>query len=237
MTAPPLQLPGQVVQNLFADAATAAVELADAVALALRTALSERARASLLVSGGRSPIAFFQALSKEPLEWNRVVVSLADERWVGPTHADSNARLVAEHLLQNAAAAATWVPLKSDADTPEAGLDASEQALAVLPLPIDVLVLGVGDDGHTASLFPCADETPQALSAPRLLAAIHPRMAPHARITLTLPALLAARNTFVSIAGASKRQVLEQAVVAKPPLPSGLVLLHSQNPVQVFWSP
>ncbi len=232
-----MRLPVHVEQRLFETSDAAARGLAQSVAHDLRQALAERPQASLLVSGGRSPIPFFQALSVEKLDWSKVVVSLADERWVTPSQPDSNGRLVEENLLRNAAAAAHWLPLKTADATPEDGIPAIERAMVALPLPVDVLVLGVGEDGHTASLFPCADETPLAMTSDRLVAAIHPRTAPHARVTFTLPILLQARSTFVAIAGQSKREVLERAVAAVPPLPSGEVLLASRGAVHVFWSP
>lgn len=235
---PPLHLPASVEVHAYADAAAAAQALTDAVADGLRRALAERPQASLMLSGGRSPIPFLQCLSQLPLDWARVQVGLVDDRWVEPGHADSNERLLREHLLRHQAASAQLIPLKTAEPTPEQGLAQAEQRVAQMPLPFDVLVLGVGDDGHTASLFPCAAETPAAMQSSQLLAATHPQTAPHARITLTFPALMAARALFVAIGGVGKRDVVEHAVAEVPPLPIGAVLLQrTGDPVQLYWSP
>lgn len=233
----PLQLPDNVRQHLYPDAAAAAQGLADAVAQQLRAALAERPLASLMLSGGRSPIPFFQRLSRQALDWSRVCVGLVDDRWVDAEHPDSNERLLREHLLQNLAASAQLVPLKNAHREPEQGVAEAEAAVARIPRPFDVLVLGVGDDGHTASLFPCAEETPAAMVSPRLLAATRPQTAPHPRITLTFPALLQSRAIYVAVTGEAKRAVIERAVALTPPLPIGEVLLRSAAPVLVYWSP
>ena len=233
-----LKLPDNVHQALFADTDAAAQALAEAVAQQLRSALAERPLASLMLSGGRSPIPFLQKLSLQALDWSRVRVGLVDDRWVDADHPDSNQRLLSEHLLKNAATAATLVPLKNAHGEPEQGVAEAEQAVAEkIPRPFDVLVLGVGDDGHTASLFPCAEETPAAMVSAQLLAATRPQTAPHARITLTFPALLNSRAIYVAITGNAKRAVIERAVALTPPLPIGEVLLQSTAPLHVYWSP
>jgi 6-phosphogluconolactonase len=233
----PMKLPANVQQHLYPDAATDAQALAEAVAQLLRSALAERSLASLMLSGGKSPIPFFKQLSLLKLDWSRVVVGMVDDRWVDGSDADSNEKLLREYLLKNEAASARLVPLKNAHKEPEQGVDEAEKAVAEIPQPFDALVLGVGDDGHTASLFPSADETPAAMVSKRLVAATRPQTAPHARITLTFPTILNSRAIFVAINGASKRAVVEQAVVAEPPLPIGEVLLHSAAPVHLYWSP
>lgn len=233
----PMKLPAAVQQHLYPDADSAAQALAVAVAALLREALAARPLASLMLSGGRSPIPFFRRLSLQTLDWSRVRVGMVDDRWVAPDHADSNERLLREHLLKDQAASAVLVPLKNAHAEPEQGVDEAEKAVAGIPRPFDALVLGVGDDGHTASLFPCADETPAAMVSRRLVAATRPQTAPHARITLTFPAILASQAIFVAINGESKRAVIERAVASRPPLPIGEVLLHSTAPIHVYWSP
>ncbi|MDB5971535.1 MAG: pgl [Hydrocarboniphaga sp.] len=232
-----LKLPENVQQQLYPDAGAAAQALADAVAGLLREALSARPLASLMLSGGKSPIPFFQKLSLQDLDWSRVCVGLVDDRWVDANDPDSNERLLREHLLKNAAASAQLVPLKNAQREPEQGVDEAEKLVAAIPRPFDALVLGVGDDGHTASLFPCATETPAAMVSRRLVAATRPQTAPHPRITLTFPTILDSRAIFVAIGGESKRAVIERAVVLNPPLPIGDVLLQSTAPVHVYWSP
>ena len=149
-----LKLPAGVGLQVWGSAAEQARGLAAEVAGRLRSALAEQGQALLVVSGGRSPVAFLEALSEEPLDWSRITVSLADERWVPESHADSNAGLVRRHLLRGEAAKARFIGLYQPAASLEEAAELADHHLHELPLPIDVLVLGMGDDGHTASLFP-----------------------------------------------------------------------------------
>ena len=148
-----LKLPEGVNAHTFKNPATMAEGLAISVAAQLNQAIASQGVATLVVSGGRSPVAFFESLVKQPVDWSKVVVSLADERWVPVEHADSNAGLLKKHLLQGPAAKARFVGLYNAAATVERAALEADQGLAELP-PIDVLILGMGDDGHTASLFP-----------------------------------------------------------------------------------
>jgi 6-phosphogluconolactonase len=131
-------------------------ELTERIRQLLGDGIRHRGRASLVVSGGTTPVALFEALSGEDMPWEKVVVSLADERWVDPGTPDSNERLVRTHLLKNKAAAATFIGLKTPEDPAGAGEAACENRIRQIPVPFDLLILGMGDDGHTASLFPGA---------------------------------------------------------------------------------
>lgn len=236
-----LELPHHVEQSHFDDGHAMASALADSVAAMLRLGLWQRGDASLLVSGGRSPLPFLRALSQRKLEWSRVSVSLVDERWVPPEHADSNARLVRENLLQGAASAANFVPLCGGEETPEAGLAACEARLGSLRRPFDAVVLGMGEDGHFASLFPGVADLAALLAenAP-LLAATRPAAAAHARITFSLAALQNARNLVLQITGERKRAVLEAAAergANELELPVAALLRQTRAPLRVFFSP
>ena len=235
-----LKLPAHVAQDVFADARTMAAALADRVAAMLRHALGQRGRASLVVSGGRSPVPFLRALGARELDWSRVAVTLADERWLPPDHADSNAGLLRANLLQGPAAAARFVPLYGGEASPEEGLAASAARLADMPRPFDVIVLGMGDDGHFASLFPGVPQLARLLgdTAPPL-AAVVPPCAPHPRITLSLPALLDARRLLLPIQGGAKRAAIEAAADCGEPesLPVAALLQQKRTPLQVFFSP
>ena len=216
-----------------ANAAASAQALAQAVAQNLRDTLATQPRATLAVSGGKSPIAFFQALSQQDLDWARVNITLVDERIVPTRHADSNTGLVRQHLLQNRAAAAQWLPLIDDAAS-EGSLknttDAVEFALRHYVQP-DVLVLGMGGDGHTASIFPQAPQFADAVRAdyPQPLLHTSPITAPHERISMTLAAIVATPHVYLAIAGADKRRVYEAAAQAQTAQYPISYVLHSQK--------
>ncbi|HWU76646.1 MAG TPA: 6-phosphogluconolactonase [Rhodanobacter sp.] len=231
-----------VTTHSFTDCQAQAVALAERIAERLRTALTERGQALLAVSGGSTPKQLFARLSQQALDWSRVQVTLVDERWVPEGDERSNARLVKALLLQHAAASATFVPLYSDAATPEQGLAASSARIDALPLPFDVVVLGMGDDGHTASFFPGGDHLAEALDldgTARLL----PMRAPGAgepRITLSLPTLLQTGALYLLVSGEKKRDVLADARLglgAARHYPVRAVLTQQRTPVAVYWCP
>lgn len=214
-------------------------ELASLVAARLEAAVTERGAAVVAVSGGKTPLGFFERLSERELSWGLVSVTLADERWVPPDHPDSNEGAVRRHLLRARAAAARFVPLWSPAETPEAGAGVATERLRTLRQPFDLVILGMGDDGHTASLFPGAPELALALAedaAPACLA-VTPPVAPHRRLTLNRAAILRTRRLVLEVRGAAKRQVLERALTGGPveELPVRLAL-QSSVPCDVFWS-
>lgn len=215
---------------------TLARQLAGAVADALRQDLDEQPRALLVVSGGSTPVPFFQALAQSELPWSRIDVTLADERWVAEDADDSNARLVREHLLQGPAAAANFVPLTSADPTPEQGVAAVAERLAGLAWPASVVILGMGGDGHTASLFPDSRELDLALSTAEPLVAVRTPSQPQARITLSADRLHQARRHLLHITGDDKRTVLGRALVGDDirELPIRAFL---SCPLAVYWAP
>jgi 6-phosphogluconolactonase len=216
----------------------AATALAEQVSAALRDAVQARGRASLLVPGGRTPVSFFRALRDRDLPWSKVAISLTDERWVDDDQADSNARLVRTELLAGAAAAATFVPLRTAADTALLGAAASWRCLDALPRPFDVVVLGMGDDGHFASLFPYSPGLAAALdpAAPPACVAMRAPTAPVDRVSLNLPALAHARLLALFITGEHKRALIESPG-ARAALPiDALLALRNPQPL-VYWAP
>lgn len=187
------------------------LNLADRLATELGVALRQKDRVSLCVPGGTTPGPVFDVLSALQLDWARVSVFLCDERWVDEGSPRSSTALLRKRLLTGKAAAATLVPMRSDTDTPEAGLAALSQGVSAC-LPIDVLLLGMGEDMHTASLFPGADNLAAALrpDAPVLLA-MRAEGAGEPRITLTAPVLADAMNCHILITGEAKRAAVERA--------------------------
>ena len=220
--------------------ATLAIRLAEDVARILQRAVAERGKATLVVSGGSTPVPFFKALQNQSLPWNQITVTLADERWVPTDHKDSNEKLVREHLLSGAAVDAHFVSLFDDGVPPDAAQDACDQRVQAMDLPFDVVILGMGDDGHTASLFPDADGLMDAvdLNLARLCRSMQPPAAPHPRMTLTLKALVSTRHLLLHITGAKKREVLEYALIdgSIDKAPVSALFLQDQVPVSVYWA-
>jgi 6-phosphogluconolactonase len=226
----------------FTDGQSQAATLAEHVAERLRAALAERQQALLAVSGGSTPKAFFERLSHESLDWAKVQVTLVDERWVPDSDDRSNARLVKTHLLQHAAAGARFVPLYTGDPTPEAGLAKAEACIDALPRPFDVVVLGMGEDGHTASFFPGGNHLAEALDL-KGSARVLSMQAPDAgepRITLTLATLLETRALYLLVCGDKKRDMLAdatQGLGAARDYPVRAVLTQHRVPVAVYWCP
>jgi 6-phosphogluconolactonase len=231
-----------VTTHSFTDCQAQAATLAERVAERLRRAVNERGHAVLAVSGGSTPKDFFDRLSREKLDWSKVQVTLVDERWVPDSDDRSNARLVQSHLLQHAAASAQLVPLYTGDATPEAGLAKADARIDALPLPFDAVILGMGEDGHTASFFPGGDHLADALDLDGR-ARVLPMRAPDAgepRITLTLPTLLETRALYLLVTGEKKRDVLADARLglgAARNYPVRAVLTQQRVPVAVYWCP
>ncbi len=224
----------------YPDAPALAAALAEYVAAAIERRLWRDGKAAIALSGGTTPVKFLQALSRRELDWKAVTVTLVDDRWVPATSPRSNASLLGANLLQGPAAAAKFVHLVNQAETPEAGRAAIEVAIAGLHLPFAAVVLGMGADGHTASFFPGGDHLAEALqpAAGRLVETMHATAAAEPRITLTLPIMLAADAIAIHIEGAAKRDVLAAAMQAGPleEMPIRAVLAQQPAPA-IFWCP
>ncbi|WP_266168737.1 6-phosphogluconolactonase [Dyella subtropica] len=231
-----------VTTHSFTDGDALARALAERVAERLRSGIAERGAALLAVSGGSTPVRFFQQLSRAELDWSKVQVALVDERWVPETHERSNARMVKTELLQHAATVAHFVPLYAGAPTPEAGMVAVRARVAALPYPFDAVVLGMGNDGHTASFFPGGDRLAEALDLAGTARVLPMRAAGagEPRITFTLPALLDTQALYLHIEGDTKRQLLADAQLglgAAKEYPVRTVLTQTRVPVAVYWCP
>ena len=225
----------------LADIETLSRELAMQIAGDLTTAIGARGLASLVVSGGRSPTRLFEILRSQPLDWGRVCIALADERWVDPLDSASNERLVRDVLLKEHAAAARFNGLKNGAPTPDLGAVSAWETFARVPRPFDALILGMGDDGHTASLFPSSPNLPSALNPAAAAGCVGmwSPVAPHPRLSLNLTALLDSRRIVVLITGESKWRAYSAACTAGPveDMPVRAVLRQSRTPVDVLWAP
>jgi 6-phosphogluconolactonase len=190
--------------------------LANTIAGQLADFLRREGKATLSVPGGTTPGPIFDTLSGVDIDWASVAVVLNDERWVPESSERSNTRLVRERLLRGRAAQARLVPLYAPADAPEEMLQALEDGLKP-HLPISVLLLGMGADMHTASLFPGADRLEEALSASApLVLPMRSEAAGEPRITLTAPVLREAFNIHILITGQEKRDALERAMTLTP---------------------
>ena len=199
----------------YPDREMLALSLASKLAGQLSQHLRVSDSASLCVPGGTTPAPVFEMLSASELDWSRVTVMLNDERWVDGQNPRSNSRLLHQHLLRDKAQAAQYLDLYTGDATPEEAVPALTAAVAP-HLPVTVLLLGMGADMHTASLFPSASETVLALApdAPPVMAIRSVKDEP--RITLTASALRGALNTHLLITGADKREALERAQKLDP---------------------
>lgn len=228
------------VINKFDSNDMLASELADKVVSELQRSIETTGRASMAVSGGSTPKTLFAKLADWDLAWDKVTVTLVDERWVDETHPDANAKLVKDYLLQNRAVAANFVPLKTGADDPFSAESDVEARLRDIPTPFTLAILGMGNDGHTASFFPGAPTLRQALHPDRdqLCCAVRPPEAPHDRMTLTLPVLIGAKHLILHVVGKNKWQVLQKALQPgkTDELPVRAVLHQSKVLLDIYYA-
>jgi 6-phosphogluconolactonase len=223
--------------HVFPSRPELAEKLAATIAEKLSDAIARRGTGFIAVSGGSTPALLFAELSKAAIDWKKVIVTLIDERLVPPTSPRSNARLVADKLLQGPAAAATFVPLYHGTDDGDDAAALAKAALGKLPWPLDVAVLGMGGDGHTASFFPDAPDIAELLAtdASRLVLPVEAASAGEHRLTLTLGKIAEAGLLVLHIEGPDKRQVLERALGGEK-LPIRAAFKASPRPVEIFWA-
>lgn len=214
--------------------------LADNVSQILQSAIALKGKASIAVSGGSTPKGFFTVLSNKDIDWKKVTITLADERWVDINSDASNTRLVHENLLQNKAAVAKFFHLKQGDNLCEETLADLNIAADNLLLPLDVVILGMGEDGHTASLFPCSEQIQSGLdiSNQSSLMKVEPKTAPHQRITFSFAALRQSKNIFLHLCGDSKKQVLNKALSDDDffEMPIRAFLQDESIDTQVYWA-
>ncbi|QMT61308.1 6-phosphogluconolactonase [Legionella sp. PC997] len=219
----------------FSEASILTEDLVEQIKGILRYAVEQRGHAYLVVSGGKTPIDLFKALSKTDLPWDKITITLTDERCVPAHDSDRNDRLVRNFLLQHQAAKAHFLSLYNEDCT----LEQTQQIIASLPT-FDAVILGMGEDGHVASLFPCSDELGMGLddNAAAVLR-ISPKTAPHQRISLSKKRLLNSRVIFLHLLGQKKLTVLHQAMAEHDSMvmPVSAFLNNFDANVQVLYAP
>lgn len=225
----------------FTDGAALAEGLADRVSATLADAIAARGTATIAVSGGSTPKAFFKALSTRDIAWSRVTVTLVDERFVPADNPRSNHLLVAGNLLQDRAKVAGFLPLYRDAGSAEEAAKIVSEDAGALGHPFDVVILGMGTDGHTASFFPGGSKLAEAISAqtPRGLITMEAEGAGETRLTFTFASLQDARLLVLHIEGQGKKDVLAAAEADGPEedMPIRAVLRRAATPVDIYWAP
>ena len=218
-----------------------ATAIAERLADALRTAIARDNTASLVVPGGTTPVAVFERLAATELPWENVNIIPCDERWVAVDHADSNEGLIRRHLATDKAMSARIFALYRPVPSPGDALPDVAWALQAVRRPFDAVFLGMGEDGHVASLFPGRTETGPALSLgnPQDIMALNAAAKGHPRIGLTLKALTDARMLILAVPGAAKRVVLQNAIahIDKNDLPVAALLRQNRVKVDIMLSP
>lgn len=226
----------------FSDGYEFANKLASRISDLLLKSIESKDRASLVVSGGTTPVQLFEVLADRDIPWSKVWITLADERWVDTASRDSNERLVREHLLKKKAGKAKFVGLfTGSTGGAEDGERESNLRISQIGLPFTVLVLGMGKDGHTASIFPGSKGLEKAvdLDSKSYCVAIKPGDSDYERMTLTLPTLLRSENIFLHITGPEKKEALDKALKGKnlAAMPIRYIFEKSTSPVEIYWAP
>ena len=204
----------------------------------LQEAITKNGHASLIVSGGSTPKSLFEKLRKMKLDWGKVTVGLCDERWVSYDHEDSNAQFVQTYLLQDKASKAKFVGMYIDGKSAkESEIECSKLVEKKLK-PFDVLILGMGGDAHTASLFPNNPKLELGFETTKLCIAIDPQTAPHTRMSLTRSAILSAENLYLHFEGESKLSVYEKALSSNDiyAMPIRSILEQDKKDVEVYYA-
>lgn len=215
-------------------------ELADYIISALQKDIHKYGTASMLVSGGSTPVDLFKKLSKYDIEWDKVNISLVDERYLPHDHHDQNGLLVKTHLIKDYAANALFLPLVLDSKDHIHNLRVVRAQIKMIERPFTLVILGMGEDGHTASLFPDAlllDEG-MALDSKKDLIIIQPKKAPYQRITFTRKALLNTENLILHCYGIKKKNIIERAKNLDDyrPYPIQGFINQDQVELKIFWT-
>lgn len=228
-----------MLEHFFDNRAAASVEAAHRLAAALQRRLEAQTAASLIVSGGTSPVQCLSRLSAMEMDWARVHVLASDDRWVPPDHADSNEKLIREHLLLGPAAAARLLPYYAADVSLAEQCHILDREIRAVPIPFAAALLGMGADGHFASLFPDAENLESGLDidSSTLCMPVKTAASPHERISLTLAALSRSDEIVLLIFGDDKRAVYEDAKSGKQDYPVNRLLRQKRAEVHTYWAP
>ena len=227
------------MENIFDNREDAARAAADRIGEALQRRLDAQGDASVVVSGGTSPAGVFAELASKALAWSDVHIILSDERWVPADHEDSNERLVRDTLLSGQAQEASLLPMYKAGVTIEDRCGELNDELRLAPFPFACALLGMGEDGHFASLFPDAENLDEGLDvdSSELCIPVKTAASPYPRVSLTLSALSRSDEILLLIFGDAKRAVYESAKQSPNGHPVCHLLRQKRAPVHLFWAP
>lgn len=214
-------------------------KFAEQILTLLSAAIEKNKKASLVVSGGSTPKPLFELLSQSDFAWDKVTITLADERWLPTDHKDSNERLVRENLLVNKAKSANFVGLtNAEKDASDAEQKIAERIDAIGE-KFDVLILGMGEDAHTASLFPCSEQISKGLdlNLGQSMLATRPSTAPYQRMSMSLARLLKSDNVFLHLTGEKKKLVLNDALANYTSIEKPIKAVCDNTNVKLVWAP
>ncbi len=227
------------MEHFFNTRDEASAAAAERIAAALKRRLDQQKSASLVVSGGTSPVQCFEALAHMDICWPRVGILPSDDRWVPGEHDDSNEKLVRNKLLVNGAASADLLPFYTAGTSVEERAAMLDQEIRFVPFPFACALLGMGADGHFASLFPDAENLDEGLDleSQTLCLPVRTDASPYPRITLTLAALSRSDEIVLLFFGDDKRKVYEKAKAGNARYPVTRLLRQKRAPVHCYWAP
>jgi 6-phosphogluconolactonase len=213
--------------------------LAELTAYLQRT-IQENNHCTLALAGGNTPKPLYEALSKEDLPWKQISITLTDERWVAVDHNDSNENMIKNILLKNVSAESSFIPLKNNASSSEAGAIKADKLLTERLPSLDVVILGMGDDGHFASIFPEVSNLNTLLNTDTInkCLAVSPN-GKQDRISLTYSYLIKAKIIYLLISGEQKKIIIDEVLggsVTGEKYPIWTLLNQTKCPVKIYWN-
>ncbi len=215
-------------------------KLSQSIAKNLQDAIDKNGSATLIVSGGSTPKPLFEKLRKIEIEWENVTIGLCDERWIDSSHKDSNEKFVKSNLLQEKANKAKFVGMYVDNLDAKEAVEICEAKIKTNLYPFDVLILGMGTDAHTASLFPNNPKLKEGLDPKnkKLCIQIEPQDAPHIRMSLTLQAILSTKHLYLHFEGEKKLNIYKEAIEGKDiyTMPIRSILHQDKKDVEVYYA-